>query len=172
MAFSPAFTVAQSAASPAYCTLTDSSSGSDGSITSRKIYITDYAGNPVVPSGTTTAYIVWPYADSTITLNLLTEDLAVQITVNWLDISNATLYTSTNEFCLAAFNQQKFYYLTQQLALNPATLQDSTFSKNLAAYWVAIIGAINAVELAADVANSQNLLNIATNYLNNEQIYF
>lgn len=172
MAFSPSFSCSQSAASPENVTLTDTSSGSDGSISVRRIYITDSEGNYVVPSGTSTDYIVWPYADTSIELDLLSEDMAVNILVQWLDVSNAVLYSDDNDYCLAAFNQQNFYYLTQQLALNPATLQDTSYSNNLAAYWVAIIGAINAVELAGDLADSQNMLNIATNFLNNQSKYF
>ena len=49
MSFSPAFTASQSAATPSTVVFTDTSTGSDGSIASRRIYVTDNNGNAVVP---------------------------------------------------------------------------------------------------------------------------
>lgn len=172
MAFSQAFTVSQSAATPEIVVLTDTSTGADASIVSRRAYFTDSQGNPVVPSGTSTTYVDWPLVDNPISLTLLTQDTAVYLTVQWLDVSNAVLYSSSNYYCLSQFNQQFFYYLIQQLGLQPAVLQDTTFKSNLEQYWVYIIGAQNAISLAEDLAASQNLLDLATNMMNNQQIYF
>ena len=77
MSLSPNFTAAQDAVYPNIVILADTSTGSDSDITSRKVYITDDEGNFVVPGGTTTDYIVWPYSDTTISLNILQYDMAL-----------------------------------------------------------------------------------------------
>lgn len=168
----PSFTVSQTPAAPAYCVFEDTSSGSDVLVTSRRITVTNSQGDYVVPSGTTTSYIPWPLGSNPITINLLTEDTACNITVQWLDVSDTTLYEVSEDFCLSQFNQQFFYYLTQQLALNPSTLQDVSYMTNLGNYWTLITGAINAVEIGDDIANSQNLLNMATNMMDNQNLFF
>lgn len=171
--FSPSFVVGQSAETPANVVFTDDSAGSDVLITSRRIYITDSQGNPVVPSGTSTSYILWPLATNPLTVsNLLTTDLAVNIDVQWLDVSNAVLYEEDADYCLAEFNKQFFYYLIQQQALKPGIIQDNAYYTNLCQYWINIIGAIQTVENAADLSGAQNCLNIATNFMNNQNLYF
>lgn len=173
MPFTPSFTVAQSAATPANCTIEDDSSGSDAAITSRRIYITDNAGNYIVPSGTSTDYIAWPLATNPITIeDLLTVDLSVLILVQWLDVSNAVLYDEQNEFCLREFNKQQFIYLIQNQALYPGIVQDANYFSNLCQYWINIVGANTMVEDAADLSGSQNCLNRATEMLQDESKYF
>ena len=173
MSFSPSFSASQSAASPSTVVFTDDSTGSDGNIVSRRIYCTDYAGNAIIPSGTSTAYIAWPLATNPITVsNLLPNDEACNSNIQWLDSGNNVLYETDADFCFAENNKQFFYYLLQQLALAPQTLQDANYSSNLALYWTYITGAINAIEIGDDLANSQNLLNLATNMLTNQSLYF
>lgn len=173
MPFSPIFTVSQSAEAPTTCIFTDSSTGSDVLITSRRIYITDSGGNAVVPAGTSTAYISWAYGTNPLTvLNLILVDTAVSVTVQWLDVSNAVLYEDDDSFCLAQNNKQFFYYLIQQQGLTPSIVQDANYFSNLAMYWTNIIGAIQAIEDASDLAGSQNCLNRATEMMTNESKYF
>lgn len=168
----PAFTISQSALSPSNVTATDTSTGSDVAITQRRIFFQTATGSYLVTTGTTTDYNLWPYSDVSETFDVLPQDYATAITVQWLDVSNNVLYTLTQEYCLAENNKQFFYYLTQQQALTPSVLQDSTYFLNLATYWALIIGAINAAEIGADISNSQNCLNQATNMMNNQQLYF
>lgn len=173
MAFSPLFTVSQGAATPADVSFQDVSTGTDAAITQRRIYITDSDGNPVVPSGTTTAYIQWALGTNPITVSdLLPNDLGVYINIQWLNVANVVLYEADNNYCLDQFNRQFFYYLIQQLALAPATLQDTNYASNLELYWVYIIGAENSVEIGDDIAACQNLLNMATNMMNQQNLYF
>lgn len=172
MAISPAFTVAQTPTAPAYVVVTDTSTGSDASIASRRVYFQDAYGNYVVPSGTSTSYVEWAYADSSITINLLTTDLAVNVTVQWLDASNVVLYTLSEEYCLSEYNQQFFYYLLQNLALTPSIAQDANYFSNMSTYWMNIIGAQQAVTIGADISASQNSINRADIMRNNENKYF
>lgn len=173
MALTPAFTVSQSAATPANVTFEDTSTGSDAAVISRRIYITDSNGDAVVPSGTSTAYIEWPLATNPIEVeDLLTQDLAVTVTIQWLNVSNTVLYSLAEVYALREFNIQNFIYLIQNQALNPGVVQDQTYFSNLCQYWVNIEGAQTMITEAEDLSGSQACLNRATNFLNNETFYF
>lgn len=173
MAFSPAFTVSQSAATPANVTLTDTSTGSDVSITQRRVYITDNNGNYLVPSGTSTDYIQWAYATNPLLIeDLLTQDQAVTILVQWLDSGDNVLYSASNYYCLREFNKQNFISIIQAQALSPGIVQDTTYFGNLCEYWINITGANVLVEDAGDLSGSQNCLNRATNIANNDTYFF
>ena len=59
MSFVPSISVSQLAATPQNVTITDDSTGSDGAISVRRIYVQTAAGTSVVESGTTTDAEVW-----------------------------------------------------------------------------------------------------------------
>lgn len=168
----PAFTAAQNPLYPNEVIVTDTSSGSDSDITQRRVYVQDYAGNYLVPSGTTTDYVEWPLADSSITLDILTEDTAVSILVEWLDVSDVVVEELEETFCLAMYNQQFLYELVQLLGLTPSIPQDTNYSSNLANLWTAVRSAILAIEIGNDISASQASLNRATNLRINQSLYF
>lgn len=173
MSFSPSFQVGQSAASPANVTFTDDSTGSDVLILSRRIYVTDNNGNPVVPTGYSTTYIDWAIGTNPLTVAaLLQVDTAVNVLVQWLGAANAVLYEDNEDFCLREFNIQQFIYLIQNQALIPGIVQDANYFTNLCIYWINIQGANTMVVDAADLSGSQNCLNRATEMLQNESKYF
>src|SRR5687768_17098244 len=110
------FTVSQAAGLPSELTLTDTSTGSDAAVTQRRIYIQTDTGSFLVESGTSTEYENWALPLATaITLDLLDKDRAVQITVQWLNVSNAILYSKTAQFGLTLYNEEFDYGLTQML---------------------------------------------------------
>jgi hypothetical protein len=173
MSFSPSFTVGQSVVSPGSVVFTDDSSGSDSNIVSRRITITDSQGAYVVPPGTTTNYISWALATNPITIaSLLQVDTSVNILVQWLDSSNAELYSDNNDYCLEEFNIQNFIYLIQNQGLYPGVVQDTNYFSNLCQYWINIIGADTMIVEAEDLAGSQNCLNRATYMLQNQSKFF
>lgn len=172
MPITPAFSVSQSGLTPNIITVDDDSTGSDGAISARRIYFQTTYGTYLVTTGTVTDYIVWAYADSEESFDVLTEDYALSITVQWVNSGGTVLYTLTQVYCFPQYNKNFFYYLVQNQALTPTILQDNNYSSNMAVYWTNIIGAINAVEVGADIAASQNCLNRATNMMLNQNIYF
>lgn len=172
MSLSPNFTAAQDAVYPNIVILADTSTGSDSDITSRKVYITDDEGNFVVPDGTTTDYIVWPYSDTTISLNILQYDMALSIRVDWLNDAGEVLYSLANQFCFALFNKQFYYQLVEQQGLTPRIVQDTVYFFNVATFWSLVTGAINAVEVNNDITASQECLDAATNMRENQDTYF
>jgi len=172
MPISPAFTAAQSPSSPNVVVLTDTSTGSDVAITSRRVYVQNSAGDYLVPTGTTTDYIVWPYADDSISLNILTEDTAVSIRTDWLNVSSAVLYTLTQQFCLDMYSKRFFYELVQMQGVTPSIPQDTNYNSNMALFWATVEGAENAIVLAEDLSASQNCLNRCIFMIQNESKFF
>lgn len=172
MALTPSFTISQTALNPALVYATDTSTGSDAFVTARRITFTDANSNTLVTSGTTTTYNAWALVDTTGTFNVLTQDYAVSILVQWVNVSGTVLYSSTQSYCLAYFNKQFMYYLTQLESLNPTIVQDANYYANKAKFWTTIVGAVNAVEFGSDIAASQNELNVGTEMRLNESKYF
>src|SRR4051812_32015248 len=96
MALTPNFVASQAGGTPQNLTLTDSSTGSDGAITQRRIYLVQADGTYLTPSGSTTDYIAWAYANASITISdILSNDIALSILVQWLSVTNVVLYDKT-----------------------------------------------------------------------------
>lgn len=172
MALSPSIVVTQSALTPSNVTILDNSSGSDSAITQRRVYVQTADATYLVPSGTTTDYTEWVYSAPSITLNILSQDECVNIIVQWLNSSNAVLYTYTQQYPLAEFNKQFLAYLVAAQGLTPGIIQDQNYSGNIAIFWTNIIAGINQVEFAADIAGGQNCFNRATYMRINQQLFF
>lgn len=174
MAFAPSFESSQIIGLPMNIVLTDDSSGSDGTISSRRIYITDYNGNSVVPPGNANpVYILWPYANSTITLtNILpTQDMAFFIQVDWLNVSNAVLYSETKLQNFTLYSESFYYSLTQQQTGNPSIIQDTSYYNNKMILRCSIDESSNAV-LFNDISSAQSALNRAAFLIANENNFF
>lgn len=172
MPITPSIAVSQSAGSPNLVGIADTSSGSDVSISFRKVFIQNANGEYLVPAGTTTDYVVWNYSDTSISLNILTEDQAVSIRVDWCNVGGTVLYTLTQQYCLGQYNKQFFYQLISDLGLQPGTYQDSNYSGSVAIIWTNIVAADSAITYGDDIAASQNCLNRATFMRINEGDFF
>lgn len=172
MSFTPIFVVSQTTGQPSIIKLTDNSIGSDVAITQRRIYLQISDNSYLVPSGTTTNYIVWPYADSTIDVNVLNEDMAVDITVEWLDVSNTVLYTKTQLYLFPMYNKVFFAGLQGRQASTPNITQDINYYTNRSIMWGHIVSAMNAVEIGDDIYGAQNSIDKATYMMNNQAEFF
>lgn len=168
----PAFTITQSALLPGSITAQDTSTGSDAAITQRRIYFQTNTGTYLVSSGNSNSYEAWPYASASATFAVLTQDQALSIKVDWLDVNNTVLYTLTQVFCLPQYLKNFIYYLVQLQRLSPENLQNANYFASMAALWMNITGAIQAVEIGADINASQGCLDRATYMKNNENAFF
>lgn len=171
MPLTPSFTAAQTPLNPALVILEDTSTGSDGTITVRRITITDSNGDYVVPAGNVGNTISWPLATNPITLNLLTQDMALNIKVEWLD-GSTMVYESNNNYCFSLFNKQFLYYLIQLQSMTYNIIQDNNYWGNVGIFWTNITGAINSVEVGNDITSSQACLNRATFMAQNQANFF
>jgi hypothetical protein len=171
--FNPSITVAQTPLNPSIILITDTSVGTPANpLVSRNVTITDSSGNYIVPSGTTTNYIPWAIGESFIALDILTQDMALNIKVDWLQSGNVVEYTYNQNYSFTQFSKQFLYYLIQLQSQNYNIIQDNNYWGNVGIFWTNIIGAINSVEIGNDIASAQACLN-RTNYMQqNQSIYF
>lgn len=177
MAISPSFLVSQFSGTPNIITITDTSTGVDTAVTSRRIYLLQSNGTYLVPNGTTTNYIVWPITDTntraplTDSLNVLTQDTALSIRVDWLDSANIVLYTASNTFAFTAYNETFYYGLTESQVANPNLTASTNWYQTKLNLRVLIDSAEQSIAFASDIVSAQQSLNEAT-YISTNQAYF
>jgi len=171
MALTVSFSVSQSAIAPANIVVTDTSTGSDAAVTQRRVFVQDAYGNYLTGNGTIN-YTYWSYADQSITLDILSGDLAANVLVEWLDVSNNVLYTDNNNYPFPQFGKQFFVYLVQNQGLTPGVYWDMDYAANLSAFWANLVAGINQVEEGNDIAGAQNCFNRTNEMRENEAKYF
>jgi hypothetical protein len=156
MPLTPNFSVSQLAGSPESFTVTDTSSGSDGAITVRWLYLLQADGTYLVPEGNTEDYIVWAYAEPSITLDLLSQDTALSITVEWRD-GSSDLYDKTSAVGLDAFGQNFFYSLSdgQVPIVNPPVALSQDYYQNKLQFLCYLKSAEQAITYASDIQKAQ-----------------
>ena len=164
MPLTPNFTAVQLYGSPNEIVLTDTSTGSDVTITSRRVFIQMPNGTYLVEEGTTTDYEVWNIADDSITLDVLTKDVAVTITVQWLDVTDTVVVPKVYEFGFTQFNESFDYGLTQMLTANPMLINNNDFFQNKSELRVCIDSGNQALSLVGDLFAAQQCYDRATNF--------
>lgn len=126
----PNFSTQQLAGALSSVTFTDTSVGSDVTLTSRIIRLRKYDGTYLVPTGYTVNFISWPIADSSITVaDLLDKDYAVDNTVIWLS-GSSTLYSKTILTGFTGYSDVKLRQLTQNNMANRQLLSNKNFYNN------------------------------------------
>ena len=89
--FVPSFAVSQNLGFPSVIVLTDTSTGTDETISQRNVYLQKADGTFLVPEGTTTNYIVWSIVLNTISIDVLDKDYALNVMVDYVNIVNTPL---------------------------------------------------------------------------------
>lgn len=171
MAITPSFSVSQSALTPSQVTLTDTSIGSYDTITKRRAYVQDAYGNYLTGNGTIN-YTEWSLANQFIILDILSQDSAVNIQVDWLDVSNVVINTVNGNYALSQFGKQFFFYLVQLQGLTPGVYQDSNYSANMAIFWANLVGGDNAIIYGNDLQGAQESYNREIQMQLNQNMYF
>jgi hypothetical protein len=172
MAIVENFTASQVLGFPSQIVFTDTSTGSDAGIAARRIEIVDSDGNYIVEEGTTTDYEVWPYADATITLDLLTIDRAVYITVYWVNSGGATLYDKTELTVFRLYSITYYIYLIKTQSSNIRLRENANFYLNEIRLLCSLQEAYDAVYYAGDIASAQAALTRAKQLVDNPSYFF
>jgi hypothetical protein len=172
MSLTPNFTASQSSGTPSIITLTDTSTGSDGTIAKRRVYLLQANGTFLVPAGTTTNYIEWNLADTSISLNVLSQDSALSITVQWLTSGNVVVTAKTTSFAFTAYNETFYYGLTESQVANSNLTASTNWYQTKLILRVEIDSADQAITFASDIYSAQAALNRATFISTNQALFF
>ncbi len=167
MAYNLMFSV-QETANPAQILLVDQSTGSDGNLTSRAIYL--YQAN----SQLLVAAIDWPLADNTITLDVLQQDYALDIRVTAISsspLAPPSSYTYAQIFAFTGFGELFYYQLTQSQTAQPGIIQDQNFYNNKSILRTELDSAKLAISVGEDIYGAQGCI-IRYQYMIQQQNYF
>lgn len=168
MALSPSFVLAPTS-DPSALSVTDSSSGSDGAVVGRKIYLTDVANNPFGSS---------PYsfpnfpASTSITINPFKTDQAINVLVQWVDVSGNDLYSANQIYASTGYGELLFYQLTQQQQGNPGFLNDQQYFENKSKLRTLIDSANQSITVGKDVFSANVAISLYQIMLQNQNLYF
>ena len=171
MPISPSFTASQNSGTPNLIFLTDTSTGSDVTITKRRIYLLQSNGTYLVPAGTNTDYIEWALVDTTTSLNVLIQDTALSITVQWLTAGNVEVASVTTSFAFTAYNETFYYGLTESQVANANLTASTNWYQTKMILRVELDSAYQAITFASDIFSAQAALNRAT-FISTNQSYF
>jgi hypothetical protein len=173
VALTPNFSSSESIASPNLVTFTDTSTGSDGTITTRRIYIRLANGNWLTTAGesTTSAYESWSYSDSSIQLDLLTQSTTGSVTVEWYAGSTLT-YTKTILMEWDLYDYLFAFELIQSQTATPKIIQDTNYYSNFFMFITNIWSSEAAVTYGDDLYSSQQCLNQNQLLIDNSDFYF
>lgn len=172
MALVPNFSVSQLSATPNVITLTDTSTGSDILITKRRVYLLQANGEFLVPSGVLTSYIDWPLASASISLNVLTQDTALTILVEWLSATNVIINSKSSSFGFTAYSETFYYGLTQNQVGNSNLTSSTNWYQNKMILRVEIDSGNQAISFASDIYSAQSAYNRAMYIVTNSQYFF
>lgn len=162
MALTQNFSATQLLGLPNIIVVTDTSTGSDVNVTSRRVYLRDAYNDDVLPAGTTTDYVAWDIAETSINIDCLTKDMALSITVDWLDVNETVLYTKNSVVGFTSYNEDFLYQLNSHIANKYQRTADGGFVQNYLEVRMRIDSGNQAVLLGADIAKAQACYDLAT----------
>ncbi len=165
------FSSSESLPSPNLVTFLDTSVGTDLTITTRHIYIQLADGTYLVQAGTTTNYEIWDYVNLSITLNILTQSQAANVTVIWLN-GSTPVYTKT---ILMEWNLYDYLFLFGLLSTqtsNPSIIADTNYYDNFLKMIVNLFNAEKAIELMDDIYSGQGALDRNQFLIQNQSLFF
>lgn len=136
---------------PSVVVLTDSSTGSDGNLTGRTVtlYKTD---NSVLYTTS------WPIGQSSITINPLDKDYALNVSVVWTSsspLAPPSTYTKAIIYAFVGYGQQYSNTLLQFLTTNQQMVNDQSWYMNFLILILEIQNAQNAISVGANLGNAQ-----------------
>jgi hypothetical protein len=172
MAFVPDFVAIQPFGTPNLIEITDLSTGSDSRIVTRRIYVRKADGSAIVDGE------IWDYPDMAISLDVLTKDIACEVTVEWLDgtptptYDPIVLYNKVIMYGFTEYSEMFDYGLTQMLTANPLLINDNDYFPHKSDLRTSIDSGNQAIIYAQDLFAAQQCYDRATNLRLNSQYYF
>jgi len=136
MPFTGLFTVAAASGFDVF-TLSDVSDYTDEpkvTFSGRRIRVITTSDTILVPTGTTTAYIDFPFAGGdTISIDVMTRDLAVNVVVDWMsqDPQSGSTYQASLIISLLSYNTNNEYGIIQAMTVTPLIVSNANYWMNL-----------------------------------------
>lgn len=168
------FSASQVLGLPNQIVLTDESTGSDGAVTARRVYPIDSNGDTVLQEGTTTAYELWDNfpGTTTLTLDLLTRDTALNIRVDWVNSGGTVLYTKTVGSPFVLYAKTYYIFLLKCQSSRPSLIDNANFYANMVKLLGCIKNATDSLTLIDDIKSSQAAMDSAYKLINNPSYFF
>lgn len=157
--------------------LTDTSTGADVAVVSRRVYLTDKDGNyyteGTTPS-TTVAYSTWGNFPGTTTLilDVLTADKCLNVRVDWVNVSGTVLYTKTTLTLFYLYARTYRIFLVKSQSSNTKLPDRANFYYNSIRLNCSIQEAITSVEDMSDIASAQAALIRAKKLIDNPSYFY
>lgn len=171
MSLSPNFTSVQSLSSNNLVTFSDSSSGTDSSITNRTIQVLLSDGTYLVPAGNSGTLIQWSYSLPSIEVDLLKKSTAATVTVVWL-AGTTSIYTKTINMEWDLYDYVFLFGLLSNQTSIPNIINDANYYNNVLKMIVNLFNSENAVTLMSDTYSAQSNLDKNFYLMSNQQLFF
>lgn len=164
----PNFSVSNNTPNTNAFVVTDLSTGSDGAIVDRKIFI--YKIDNTVFTGN---YIDFPLsAGSTITPSILDKDYAFNFLIQWVDSSGNVLYSKSLLVVFSGFLEWFYYSLTEKLSSQPDIANDTDFMQNYFILRNFIDSANQAISVGQSQFNAQAAIARGQYLQTNQNLFF
>lgn len=169
------FNTSQPIGQPGMITITDTTTGSDVAVVSRRVYFRTATGTFLVEEGNSSQYELFPDFPTMTneTYDVLTKDYALTLTVEWLDNSSTVLYSLTKgPIGFKSYNEDWDYQLTQMASGNPMLINDDKFMETKSNLRTYIDSGDNAILNATDIFGAQQCYDLATQIRINSPYFF
>jgi hypothetical protein len=171
MPITPSFTVSQNTGDLPTLSILDTSTGSDASITTRRIYLIKHDGSYLKAPNSLLSYTVWSYGTTSISIPyILDKDYSLLVRVdymasNTLVISKSELFTSTN------YTSQFLLDLTRFQVSNQKLINNSNYFESKVKLRELLDDAIQA-GLVGEQVLAQMSLNQANTIMSNSTLFY
>lgn len=144
----------------------DTSTGSDGAIADRVITLFRV-------DNTILGTFDFPLsAGSSITINAVTTDIALNTQINWNNVSGASLYAFNVILAYTQYAENYYYQLTQNQQAQPSLLNDQQYFQNKSKLRVLIDSANQAISVGKDIFSANVSISLYQIMLANPALYF
>lgn len=141
---------------------------------SRRLYFYKSDGTTLVPTGTSTTYVDFPFSGgNSIEVNILNRDYALTVVMQLtsLDPQPDSNYIASNVYGFTNYTMQFLYGLLQNIVAQPNITNDLNYDANRALLQQLVDDADNAVYYQ-DVKSAQFALDQAYNIMQKQNFYF
>ena len=169
MPISPAFTVGNnSSVQQQNFVVTDTSTGSDGTVTKFVLTIYDDSNTQIAGSPVTFTYT----PNATYNVSILTQDIAVNLVASWQTTGGAIQATTSQIFVFTGFLEWFYYGLIQQVAANNNLFRDRNFFANLSQLRTLIDSANQALNIGNSIFNAQAMILLGQYMVTNSNLFW